>query len=171
MKKLIAIVLLVMVLMLTLSSGFALADGKAGAQRAPLYPVDNYTSDEVRSDLPSQGKVVINDPMGSVALIIQGNAEGLMANYEYTVWVRDLTGYTGSFINRYTPLGYYILDTFTTNTKGKGNFHLNILAEDLPPGIYEIQVAINDLGENDPLTYIGQTVIATEKYTEVTVGE
>lgn len=166
MKK-IAIALALCMALSVVVGGAALAGGKASVQKAPLYLVDGGSSDNVRDDLASQGRVIINDPMGDVALIIQGNVEGLKDNYSYTVWVRELFGYTGPSIHAYPP--YYKLDTFTTNSKGKGHFHLNILATDLPSGTYDIQVAINDpVGVFGGV--IGETVLATVKYTEVTVG-
>ncbi len=166
MKK-IAIALLLCMVLSIITGSAVFAAGKAGAQRVPFYPVDFGSSDYVRNDLPAQGAAVINDPMGNVALMIQGNVNGLQPNHFYTVWVRELAGYTGDFLNSYTPLGYYLLDTFTTNEEGKGHFHLNIRAQDLSAGTYNIQVAINDAPSPD---IIGVTVLATEKYTTVTIG-
>jgi len=122
-------------------------------QRVPLYEVTTCSSNNVSSDSIIQGEVVFVDPMGNVTLVIQGNVEGLTPKHEYAVWVRNLSGYTGPYLDEYTPLGYYKLETFTTNVKGKGKFHINILADDLPTGEYEIQLAIND---------DGCTVLATE---------
>lgn len=128
-------------------------------QRVLLYPVPNCDSAVVNTDAESQGEVLFNDPMGKVTLVIQGNVEGLTPKHEYAVWVRNLSGYTGPYLGEHTLLGYYKLETFTTNVKGKGKFHINILADDLPTGTYEIQLAINDPdvgGKN------GCTVLATE---------
>jgi len=168
--KKIAIALVLCIVISVITGSVVFAAGKAGAQRVSLYPVDSGSSDYVRTDLPSQGTVVINDPMGDVTLIIQGNTFGLQPKYSYTVWVRNLDqngGYTGPYIMKYAPLGYYLLDTFTTNAKGRGHFHLNIQAQDLPSGAYGIQVAINDPQAGGPY---GKTVLATVKYTTVTVG-
>ena len=166
-KQAIAVVLSVVLSIIV--GGVALA----AAQRAPLYPVEEGNSDNVLTGQPSQGRVIINDPMGDVALVIQGNATGLLSNHLYTVWVRNLDmkgGYTGDYINKYTPLGYYLLDCFTTNRQGKGHFHLNIRATDLPAGTYDIQVAINDPPGDPSDSPFGPTVLATVKYTEVDVG-
>ena len=46
---------------------------------------------------------------------------------------------------------------------GVGNFHLNLMSADLPNGTYDIQVALN------PLNNQGCTVVATAKFTLVTV--
>ena len=74
----------------------------------------------------------------------------------YDVWVRDLTGYTGSYITKYEPLGYFKLATMTTDEEGNGSFHFNLRTDELPTGTYEIQVAIN------PYNNQGCTVIATQ---------
>ena len=132
-----------------------------------LYPVGGGTSDNVLSDEPSQGCVVIfDDPTGEVAIEIDGNAHGLIADHEYSVWVRDLTGYIGTSYDSAPSLGYYLLDYFTTDGDGMGFFELNIDSADLPDGTYNIQVAINDPSVEPPYT----TIIATVKYTSVTVG-
>ena len=86
-----------------------------------------------------------------MALVIQGNIKsGLEADKNYEVFVRSVSD---SFV-----------DTFTTNGNGHGRFHINIRSEDLLPGTYEIQVAINDPGV--------KTVIATptDPLLTVTVG-
>jgi len=84
------------------------------------------------------------------------------------MWIRqfDTGQYTGTFIMQYEPLDYYQLLTFTTNDEGRGRFHLNIRSDELAPGTYEIQIAINDPPAPEA---IGPTVLATVKYVEVTV--
>jgi len=156
MKK-VAIALALCMGLSTLVGGVALA----AAQRAPLYPVGGGTSDDVTTEEPSQGRVVINNPKGDVTLIIQGNVTGLTAGQSYDVWVRDLTRYTGPSTKSNSALGYYLLDTFTANRQGKGHFHLNILAADLPAGSYTLQVAINP---------DATTLLATEFNIAVSVG-
>jgi len=168
MKKYLIFVLIVLIIW-TLVIGVQVASGKrVNAQRVPLYPVSGGSSDNVLTSEPSQGEVVFVDPMGNVTFIIQGNVEGLTPNYDYAVWIRDLgsTNYTGDSTWFHKPLGYYRVETFTTNEEGKGKFHLNILSEELTPGSYEIQLAINDDCVN-----IGRTVLATVKYTTVTIKE
>jgi len=167
MKKYLILVLIVLIIG-TLVIGVQVASGKrVDAQRVPLYPVNNCNSAFVRSDLPSQGEVVFVDPMGNVTFIIQGNVEDLSPNQCYNIWIRDLDpGYSGNFLKKYAPLGYYMVDTFTTNVEGKGTFHINILSEDLTPGEYEIQLAINDDSAGN-----GCTVLATELWVTVTIKE
>lgn len=178
MKK-VAIALALCMVLSTLIAGVAFA-GKAGAQNLPLYPVPSGDSDYPNTEAIPQGRVIVNEPMGAVALIIQGNAAGLLSTHLYTVWVRNLDengengGYTGDYINKYAPLGYYLLSCFTTNRQGKGHFHLNIRATDLPTGTYNIQVAINDPpgDPSNPLPF-GPTVLATPAppdWITVTVG-
>jgi len=134
----------------------AAAGGKwVDAQRAPFYKVYGCSSNVVSSDLAG-GQVVLVDPMGSVSLVVQGNVKGLASNAGYDAWVRNLTGYTGPYLAVYAPLGYYKLATFTTDDEGNGIFHLNLRADDLPDGTYQIQVAINPFGNQ------GCTVIATQ---------
>ncbi len=169
MKK-IAIALTLCMVLSVVVSGATMAAGKAGAQKAALYPCIGGSSDNVDTTAATQGRVIINDPMGAVVLNIQGNASGLKANHVYSVWVRQLFGYIGYSINSAPAAGYYLLACFTTNGQGKGHFHLNIRAADLPVATYNIQVAINDLMGNDPTVYIGSTVLATVKYAVVTVG-
>jgi len=161
--------ILALVLTLSMATSVAVAGGRrVNAQRVPLYPVDLSSSDFVRTDLPSQGEVVLVDPMGNVTFIIQGNVENLKSNHLYTMWIRqfDTGQYTGTFIMQYEPLDYYQLLTFTTNDEGRGRFHLNIRSDELAPGTYEIQIAINDPPAPEA---IGPTVLATVKYVEVTV--
>ena len=139
----------------------------AGSTTAPFYTVTDGTSDNVTNTL-SGGSVMFNAPSGNVALIINGNVKGLQPNFEYAAWVRDLTGYTGPSLTSYAPLGYFKLGTFSTNSQGNGSFHFNIQRSDLPAGTYSLQAAINDAGTFD--AYIGNTVVATQKYTTVNVG-
>ena len=132
-----------------------------------LYPVSSGSSNNVLTGEPSQGCVVIfDDPTGEVAIEIDGNAHGLTPDHEYSIWVRDLSGYTGFSYNSAPSLGYYLLDYFTTDGDGMGFFELNIDSADLSDGTYNIQVAINDPSVEPPYT----TIIATVKYTSVTVG-
>ena len=169
MKKYLILVLIVLIIG-ALVIGVQVASGKrVDAQRVPLYPVSTGNSWYVDTTAPSQGEVVLVDPMGNVTFIIQGNVEGLNPNYDYAVWVRDLRddpGYTGDFLKSASSLGYYMLETFTTNVEGKGTFHINILSEDLTPGTYQIQVAIND-----DCVEVGKTVLATELWVTVTIKE
>ncbi|GAI29018.1 unnamed protein product, partial [marine sediment metagenome] len=51
--------------------------------------------------------------------------KGLSPNMEYFVWVRNLTGYTGDYLYNYSLLGYYKLNSFMTNVKGKGSFRIH----------------------------------------------
>jgi hypothetical protein len=147
-----------------------LAAAKAGALQIPFYPISGGSSDNVLTEEPTQGKVMINTPDGNVTLILSGTLKGLLANHFYTVWVRNLdAAYSGESFNSYLPLGYYLLGYFTTNENGMGNFHLNILAANLPSDGYEIQVAINDVPELFPLA-IGSTVIATPRFIAITTG-
>jgi len=136
------------------------------SQKADFYTVPDGNSDNV-SDILAGGQVTLVDPMGNVSLIIQGNVRDLTPSTTYAVWVRNLAGYTGDYLNNYEPLGYFMLTTFTTNAKGHGNFHINIGKDDLPDGTYDIQVAINDLPSDQHPN--GVTKIATQKYTVVTV--
>jgi|GEM_PF-2224720 len=127
-------------------------ENEHGAQRLQFYEVevtdgtwDNVTTNQV------DGSVNVVTPGGDVALVIQGNIKsGLEADKNYEVFVRSVSD---SFV-----------DTFTTNGNGHGRFHINIRSEDLLPGTYEIQVAINDPGV--------KTVIATptDPLLTVTVG-
>ena len=151
--------------LLIVTSVFAAGGKWVDAQRVPLYPVDYRSSDYVRDDLLSQGEVLFVDPMGNVTFIIQGNVEGLELNHCYEIWIRDLDpGYSGAFLKKYAPLGYYMVDTFITNDEGKGKFHLNFRSDELIDGAYEIQLAINDCE-------VGGTVLATVKWVTVTIKE
>ena len=169
-KSLFPIIVLFLVIglaLLIMTSVFAAGGKWVNAQRVPLYPVDGGSSNNVRVDLPSQGEVVFVDPMGKVTFIIQVNVEGLIPNYDYAVWIRDLsTEYTGSHTYFYKPLGYYRVGTFTTNDEGKGKYHLNILSEELTSGTYYIQLAINN-----ECVSVGSTVLATERDIPVTIKD
>lgn len=130
------------------------------AQKAPFYWV-NGSSDDPTSDLAG-GQVVTVDPMGNVSLVVQGNVKGLDPNAGYDVWIRDLTGYTGSYLYMATgtyngvPYTYYKLGTFATDFEGNGSFDLNLRADELPDGTYELQVALNPAG------HLWPTVVATQ---------
>jgi len=134
----------------------AFAAGKwVDSQKAPFYKVYGCSSNVVSGDL-SGGQVTLVDPMGSVSMIIQGNVQGLTPLAMYDVWVRNLTGYTGSYITKYEPLGYFKLATITTDEVGNGSFHFNLRADELQDGEYQVQVAIN------PYNNQGCTVVATQ---------
>lgn len=141
------------------SEGTSEDENESGAFRLQFYTVTGASSDNV-TDEEVDGTVKVVAPSGDVGLIIQGNIQsGLVADgdedavQEFEVWVRNLTGYTGPFEKQYAPLGYFMLDTFTTNGQGHGSFHINIPAEYLSADSYDIQVAINMKD--------GGTVIAT----------
>jgi len=154
MKKLIFVTVLVL-----LSLVFVTPIGAAGkwvnSQKAPFYVVNGCSSNVVSDELAG-GQVTLVDPMGNVSMVIQGNLEGLSPLAMYDVWVRDLTGYTGSCISKYEPLGYFKLATITTDEYGNGNFHFNLRTDQLPEGSYVVQVAIN------PYNNQGCTVVATQ---------
>ena len=154
MKKLLSVTLAMLALLIVVAA--VAAGGKwVTAQKAPFYHVYGCSSNIVSSDLAG-GQVVLVDPMGSVSMVVQGNVEGLLPNAGYDMWIRDLTGYTGSYLTKYEPLGYYKLVTFTTDDEGNGSFHVNLRADELPDGTYTIQVAIN------PEDIQGCTKIATQ---------
>lgn len=155
MKK--AIVFIVIAaLVLTITPALLFAGGKwVDSQKAPFYKVPSGTSDNVSTELAG-GQVTLVDPMGNVSMVIQGNVRGLDPLAGYDIWVRDLTGYTGAYITKYEPLGYFKLATITTDAEGNGSFHFNLRADELPDGVYQIQVALN------PYNNQGWTVIATQ---------
>jgi len=158
MRKFIVLAVVALALALTVSATSAGGGKWVNSQRLALYPVLSCSSNFPDTSQPGQGTAKLVDPMGDVNLIIQGNAKGLTADSGYDVWVRNLDtygGYTGPKLAYYAPLGYYKLATFTTDSEGNGSFHLNLRADHLPPGEYQIQVAIN------PLSNQGCTVLAT----------
>ena len=122
----------------------------------PFFEVENGSSNYV-TDVMTDGRVHIVDPMGKATLIIQGQVRELEPFTEYAAWVRNLENYTGPYISSYTPLGYYKLVLFTTDEFGNGSFQVKINADELPDGEYWIQVAIN----TSPATGNGVTVLAT----------
>jgi len=167
MKKLIFAVVVALLLTTIVGSGVVAAPGTGkGAVQTPLYPCGPGQSDEVLTDSPAQGKVIINTPDGNVTLNITGIVKGLVPSTEYRVFVRELVGYTGESI-WWLGAPYYWAEllAFTTDEYGAGSFHLNVRAADLPAGGYNIQVAINPAAEE--LTH---TVLATVKFTAVTTG-
>ena len=135
-------------------------------QKVPFYNVAACSSDNVITTGSEMGFAQLVDPMGSVAMIVNGHTTGLSPLTSYDVWVRELTNYTGDSLYAYPPLSYYKLGTFTTDEYGVGDFHLNLMSADLPDGTYHIQVAINNSGAPDN---IGCTYIATAKFASVTV--
>lgn len=134
------------------------------SQEVSLYHVSGGSSDNVITSAPYEGHVTLVTPDGKNSLMIQGVIKGLEPSTKYVVWVRNLSGYTGPKIDKYLPLGYYALTSFTTNKNGGGNFNYKIDKSYLPVGQYSIQVAINTWPT------IGITVAATQKYTTVVVG-
>jgi hypothetical protein len=131
----------------------------------PFYEVTGGNSDFV-TDTAVEGFVKIGKPGNSGNLLISGEIT-LLPNTEYFVWVRDLTNYTGPYLYKYDPLGYFKLVSFTTDGTGKGYFEYSIDKSYLPDGAYPIQVAIN-YAPSDP---IGYTVVATKiSATTVTIG-
>jgi hypothetical protein len=141
------------------------------SQKANIYHVNNCNSDQVGNDL-YQGHVTLVTPDGKNDLMLQGVIQGLSANTEYTVWVRDLNGYEGPNINSYIPLGYFALTSFNTNKKGMGNFSYKINKTDLPAGMYSIQVALNTDTQKTPRQLYGCTKAATtNSFLKVFVGQ
>ena len=141
----------------------AFAAGKwVDSQKAPFYVVNGCSSNFVSDELAG-GQVTLVDPMGNVTMIIQGNLKGLIPLTMYDVWVRNLTGYTGSYLAKYEPLGYFKLATITTDEYGNGGFHFNLRTDVLPDGVYQIQVAIN------PFNNQGCTIVATQWSPGITV--
>ena len=130
-------------------------ENEHGAQRLQFYVVPSGDWESVSSESSNEvdGSVNVVTPGGDVALVIQGNIKsGLEPDKNYEVFVRSVSD---SFVDTFTT-------NFTTNGNGHGRFHVNIRSEDLLPGTYEIQVAINVAG--------GATVIATDPLLTVTVG-
>jgi len=133
----------------------------------PLYGVLSGSSDLVNLSDPLDGFVKMGVVGQAGNLSFSGEINGLIPLTQYDVWVRDLSGYTGSFIFSYPPLGYFKLTRFTTDALGKGIFGYTVLSENLPIGTYPIQVAINTTSD----TY-GTTVAATvvDAYDYVVTG-
>ena len=157
MKK--AIVFIVIAaLVLTITPALIFAGGKwVDSQKAPFYEVNG--SSDIVSDVLAGGQVTLVDPMGNVSMVIQGNVRELDPLAMYDVWVRNLRGYTGPCI--LGPVGgdsynYYKLAVITTDVEGNGSFHFNLRTDELPDGVYEIQVAINHYND------MSSTVIATQ---------
>ncbi len=145
----------------------ALAGKYVTPQQASWYYVSGGSSDNVTTD-QAYGHAQIVDPMGNAALIVNGVVQ-LAPNTGYAVWLRDLNpGYSGDSITSYAPLGYYKLTWFMTDGDGYGSFQVKIFSDVLLGGTYNLQVAINADPGTVP-TYIGTTVIATDKDLQVSV--
>ena len=93
MKRTITIVIALTALLMIASP--VLAAKWVDSQKADFYTVTGGSSDNV-TDVLAGGQVTLVDPMGNVSLIIQGNVRDLTPSTTYAVWVRDLTGYTGT---------------------------------------------------------------------------
>ena len=126
--------------------------------KMPVYHVTGGTSDQVDDDNPYKGHITVTTPRGVNNLIIRGVIDDLKKKTEYSVWVRKLSGYTGTSLDHSGT--YYKLVLFKTDDDGHGSFHLKIADKDLPAGTYELQIAINE-GSS--------TVAATKKWLEVKV--
>ncbi|NCA99138.1 MAG: hypothetical protein EOM08_03290 [Clostridia bacterium] len=126
--------------------------------KLPVYHVTGGTSDQVDDDNPYKGHITVTTPRGANNLIIRGVIDELKKETEYSVWVRKLSDYTGTYLNH--SGNYYQLVLFKTDADGHGSFHLKIADKDLPAGTYELQVAINE-GSS--------TVAATKKWLEIKV--
>lgn len=157
MKKIILSSILALSLFAIVGIAFA-----AGAQKVDIYHVTGGSSDNVVLSQPYNGHITVVSPKGTNNLVLNGVINGLAPNTTYYVWVRDLTGYTGDYLYRYLPLGYYKLTAFVTDEYGHGDYHYHIAGSDLPAGTYNLQVAINN--ESSGPENIGYTVAATEKY-------
>lgn len=135
-------------------------------QKASLYPVPSGLSDSVDTSAPTQGKVIVVNPMGATNMVISGEATGLTPGVTYSVWVRDLRG--GTLVSMYNnqvfdaqgQLGYYKLATFVADDLGNGSFHLTLTEDQVPDNTYSIQVAINCEADGF-ISGIGKTVLAT----------
>lgn len=165
MKKALAVLVLATVIVAALAvPAFAVKPAdQVKAQNIPWFQCAGGSSDNVLSTTSVPGNVMLNTPSGSVTMIIDGSIT-LDPNATYTVWVRQFTGYTGDYFNAYTPLDYYALGQFTTDSTGSGQFHYNIREGELPAATRYIQVAVNAGTQAFPGGY-GSTVACTAKYT------
>jgi hypothetical protein len=167
MKKLLFVIVAVLALTTLIGSTVSAAPKTGtGNMQVPFYPCGPGQSNDVLTNEPAQGKVILNTPDGHVTLNITGIVSGLLPSTEYRVWVREIDAYAGDYM--YYAAGWhgYELLAFTTEADGTGSFHLNIRAADLPAGGYDIQVAINPAAE-----WISHTVLATVMFTAITVGQ
>jgi hypothetical protein len=164
MKKILAVTALTLIVVLAFAApAFAVKPvNETQAQKIDWYTVGSFSSDYV-TGVQVPGHVNLNTPDGAVTMVINGVIT-LDPNTQYVVWIREFSGYTGDFINSYTPLGYYALGSFTTDMYGEGAFHFNIASSDLTASTRNIQVAVN----TSPVSGNGVTVAATPKYAVVT---
>ena len=115
----------------------------AKAQQASFYNDDFGINKTIPG---SGGKVIINLPKGKVGMVVQGMVKGLDPDKTYSVflWAHyDTSWYKGT-----PPLGnvgsWFRFTLFTTNAAGRGSFHINIDADDLVTGSYDISVWIDE---------------------------
>ncbi len=159
MKKVLAIMIIASLLTISFAVSAFADDELELSQRIPLYTVTNGTSDQV-TDVLSGGSVKVTAPEGKIALIIQGSIKGLEPKTEYFVWIRDLTGYTGTSLASAPTLGYFKLAKFTTNKKGNASFHISIKRSALIARTYALQIAINKMGATSESTIVATKIAA-----------
>ena len=93
----------------------------------------------------SEGKVIINLPKGDVGMVAQGMVRNLELNTPYYVYLwahYDTSWYTGTEATWLDSWAKFA--TITTNAAGHANFHINIDADDLTTGSYDISVWIDE---------------------------
>jgi hypothetical protein len=119
--------LLILSLVLLMIVGFGTAAlAKADKQTLVPYP---FTA-PIEPD--ASGKAVVNDSMGNVVLEITVSARGLIPGEVYTVYLGKSGG------------PYFLLDTFTAKKNGKGNFHVNLLADGALPDLECVNIMVNN---------------------------
>ncbi len=116
--------------------GVVVSIALAAAVRQELVPYAASESD-------ASGKAIINEPNGNVVLQVTVSVKGLLPTEEYTVWMKQLSGWAE-------------VGKFTTNQNGNGSFHRNYLQGEInvpTPG----SIAVNE-------TDINTTVLIDEDF-------
>ena len=142
MKKTILSLLLIAVFLLTgISSVFA-KSARAGAEISSF----NHACDVLAESRycynvaeGAKGKLVLNTPEGDVSVVFTAIFDGLEPNNEYTVYLAS-----SAWVEDGVWPGGEIIGTFWTDEYGHGDFHYNIMAEDLDLGTHTMSVWVND---------------------------
>jgi len=168
MKKIVMLGVLVFVLAVTLATAVPVSAGKGvhvpnGCVKQEFRNSGIYIQQTIAG---SNGKVILNQPSGAVAVTLTGIVNGLAPATDYYAYLwageqayPEWIGDTYPLLGNYSPspsLGvpspwdgstwygtWFRFAQFTTDANGAASFHLNIFADEITAGNYKLSVFID----------------------------
>jgi len=164
MKKRVLIALGVLAILALLTApAFAGGGGRAraGANQYTFYhsgavlPAPPYGTADIEG---SCGKLIVNQPQGEVSLVLTAIFDGLtpLQTYKVSIMNWNLPGAAGWSYTHYGP--WTAVGFITADADGHADYHQNIWAGELTPGVYELSIWLNRQNPN-------LTILVSENFT------